>query len=598
MAVPRKETSKLLLSSTQSTTSDGKSSDRYSISTTAITSDEYYEVYCQPCDEDGARLPAKGYCSDCKEHLCRDCFIFHRKNKLSKHHTLLDAKSMPTSLQQPTTATNTATSDDLTTPCPEHSKEMIKFYCKDHKKLLCSVCVTLKHTTASCKVNYIPDISTQYVNSKEYHTKLKEMASFSEKYKKIIEDLKKLTAKSNSSLTEVLRDIRKFREEINQTLDEMERRAEDEAKLIQQSNENFLKTMETTHSDLMNSLSLSSNTIKELNTSDQANKLFVALKLAEKTIEESKRNIRHVQSTVVDEYDFKPNEAVLEGIEKEKSLGKLVPKRCPTQPIEMKPRKSSHQGQVNVKISQDKDGCQISGMVLLNPDTIIITDQVNSTVKMIDTSRYLVTDCLLLDSRPRDVTSIISTNVAVTIPSEQKVQFISTNIANKLTKKRAISVDGDCHGISCYRDKLIVSFFNPAKLQILDMDGNILTNIKETNFLRSPLHVATNNSSIFVSDWGMKSVTILSWKGEVIGSYGGMGFPSGLALSDVGTLFVCDNEKNVIEEIAEDCSIGNVVLKDIVSPYVVCWCAERKMLYYCCFTMNDKDDNFLHICKM
>jgi hypothetical protein len=58
-----------------------------------------------------------------------------------------------------------------------------------------------------------------------------------------------------------------------------------------------------------------------------------------------------------------------------------------------------------------------------------------------------------------------------------------------------------------------------------------------------------------------------------------MGFPSGLALSDDGTIFVCDNKKNVIEEIAEDCSAGTVVVKEIKSPYVVCWCAERKELY-------------------
>jgi DNA-binding beta-propeller fold protein YncE len=192
------------------------------------------------------------------------------------------------------------------------------------------------------------------------------------------------------------------------------------------------------------------------------------------------------------------------------------------------------------------------------------------------------------------VTNVTSTKIAVTLPKQQKVQFIST-LSNTLTKHYAIAVDGDCHGISCYQGKLVVSFYNPAKLQILDMDGKVLTKI--INIFRSPLHVATSSSSIFVSDWGTKSVTRLSWKGEVIGSYGGMGFPSGLALSDDGTIFVCDNMKNVIEEIAEDCSAGTVVVKEIKSPYVVCWCAERKELYYCCFTMNDKDDNFLQIYK-
>ncbi|XP_060561841.1 E3 ubiquitin-protein ligase TRIM33-like [Ruditapes philippinarum] len=199
-----------------------KGSKQFSSSTTSMASDEDLQVYCQPCDEEGTRLPALGYCTDCKEHLCKTCLTVHKKLKSSKHHTVLDATSMPKVLQQPSTSIHTSQSDDLTTPCFKHPQEMIKFYCNDHKKLLCSVCVTLEHQPTSCKVDYIPDISCNIIDSKEYQIILKTLNTTFDHYQQMVEDVKEMTGKSNRSLKDALEDIKKFRIEINQRLDELE----------------------------------------------------------------------------------------------------------------------------------------------------------------------------------------------------------------------------------------------------------------------------------------------------------------------------------------------------------------------------------------
>jgi hypothetical protein len=162
-----------------------------------------------------------------------------------------------------------------------------------------------------------------------------------------------------------------------------------------------------------------------------------------------------------------------------------------------------------------------------------------------------------------------------------------------------VKVGGYCHGISCYQGKLVVSFYNPT-VQILDMNGTILTTIDGKNIFKYPSFITCNRSSIYVSDWGMKTVTRLNWQGDVIGtcSYSGMSEPKGMSLSDDGTVFVCDNLRNVIEEISGDCSTGKVVLQDRKNPLAVCWCGETKKLYYSCFNLNEKYDNFLYIYKI
>ncbi|XP_045198981.2 uncharacterized protein LOC123553305 [Mercenaria mercenaria] len=577
----------------------GKKMPKTFSSSSTMGSDEDLKVFCQPCDRDGPRLPAHGYCVDCREHLCETCFIVHKRHTLSRHHTLLDKNSMPQSISS--VSVHPTQPDNFTKPCPKHAKEIIKFYCQNHKALLCSVCVTLEHTATSCKVNYIPDISCQVINSKEHQDILKAMDNVTEQCHKKSEDVKKITAKSNSSLTDVLADIKKFRTEINQRLDELERQAEDAAKTIQKENNKNLETVETICNDVTQSLKTSSDTIKHLNTSKQADKLFMELKLDEQMIKDYEKRVLHLAAYDVKEYNFKENKAISTLLDKESSLGtfaeKSLKQQSPPPGADKKSRQTTHQGKICVKTSKDKSICWISGMILLTPDLLIITDSDNKAVKIVDTSSQSVTDQLQLDAMPCDVTSVTSTELAVTLSHYYCIQFISVS-SNKLKKKQTLKVDGECYGLSYCQGKLVVSFQHPAKLQILDTNGTVLTTVKGENIFSRPEYVTTNTNYIYVSDWDIKTITRLNYQGEVIGSYGGITLPYGITLSDDGTVFVCDRQRSVIEEIAGDCSTGKVVLKDLNDPYAVCWCAETCKLYFSCFTGHEKQDNFLQVFKL
>ncbi|XP_053400427.1 uncharacterized protein LOC128557262 [Mercenaria mercenaria] len=570
------------------------------LATASTSSDEDLQVYCQPCDEEGPRRPAYGYCTDCQEHLCETCFKVHKKHKLSKHHILLDNESMPKTLQLSSTSDHTSMSADFRTPCPKHKREMIKFYCHDHKTLLCSVCVTLEHTVTSCKVNYIPDISAKVINSKEYHDILKVIDNITDQCHKMLEDVKKMTGNSNSSLADVLADIKTFRKEINQRLDELERQVEDAAKAIQQENAKNLKTTETTCDDVTKSLKTMFDSIKHLNTSKQADRLFMELKSAEKMIRYYENTIQHISAYDVEEYNFKPNEIISTLLET--SLGTLTKKtnkqtRPPPTSTSVKSRNTSHQGEICVKSSNDESRCYITGMILLTPDLLIITDKTNKAIKMVDTRSQSVTDKLQLDTEPSKVSSVTSTELAVTLTNKKNIQFISAS-SKKLTKKHTLNVDGECFGISCHEKKLVVTYLRPAKLQILDTNGTILTTIRGENIFTNPTFVTTNSSSIYVSDWNMKSIMRLNWQGEVIGRYKGMDEPKGIILSDDETVFACDQHRNVIEEISGDLSKGKVVLKDLKSPFALCWCAQTKKLYFSCFFTDTRYDNYLQIFRL
>ncbi|XP_060553393.1 E3 ubiquitin-protein ligase TRIM33-like [Ruditapes philippinarum] len=351
-----------------------KATKPFSSSPTSIGSDEDLKLYCQPCDRDGPRLPAHGYCTNCSEHLCKTCFTLHRRHTLSRHHTLLDKTNMPQTLSH----TTPRQPDNFTKPCPKHNIEMIKFYCKDHKALLCSVCVTLEHTVTSCNVNYIPDISGKTIDSTEYQDVLKDLNDMTERSSKILQDMKKMNDLSNKSLTEALTGILKFRKEINQRLDELERQVKKAAKVIQEDNSKNLKTVETACGDVFKSLKSSSDVIKHLNTSKQANDLFMELKHAEQMIKEYEQSVSKLSEFEVKEYNFEPNEVISNLLEKAKSLGTL---KCRKLSPGLKYRRCSQMDKICIETSQDRHNCYITGMTLLTPDLLIITDYVNRAIK-------------------------------------------------------------------------------------------------------------------------------------------------------------------------------------------------------------------------
>ncbi|XP_060590734.1 uncharacterized protein LOC132745776 [Ruditapes philippinarum] len=566
-----------------------KATKQFSSSTTSKGSDEDFKVYCQPCDRDGPRLLAHGYCTNCSEHLCETCFTVHRRHTLSRHHTLLNKTNMPQTMstvtpQQP---------DTFTKPCPKHNAKMIKFYCQDHKALFCSVCVTLNHTATSCKVNYIPDISGQTINSTEYHHILKDLNDMAERSSNILQDMKQLNGVSNKYLKEALTDIWIFRTTINQRLDEMVRQVKKAAKVIQEYNSKNLMNVETVCEEVSKSLKSSSDAIKHFNTSNQANDLFVELKHAEQMIKEHEHSVSKLSELEVKEYNFVPNVAILNLLAKEKSLGTLKGKILSPA---VKSRGCSQMDKISIKIARNRYDCWITGMTLLTPDLLIITDYANRATKMVDISKKSLLAQKKFKSHPFDVTSVSQNEVAVTLPLYHSIKFFSVS-RNNLKEKQTLYVHGQCHGISCHKDNIVVSYLNPGKVEILLTNGTVLQTLEDGNIFNNPEYITTSDTCIFVSDYTLKTVTKLNWQCEVTGKYDCTASPRGLAMSNAGTVFVCYYDNDTIEEISGDCSEGQVVVKDIKNPQAVYLSADTCTLYTSNWD-NTREDNFIKLFKI
>jgi len=99
-------------------------------------SDMLYDYNCHSCWEDGKNTEANHCCQDCAQCFCDVCIKLH--SKLLKRHAVLDRNDVDK------WSTDTALVGPLVR-CDNHMGEILKLYCRDHRRPCCSVCISVDH---------------------------------------------------------------------------------------------------------------------------------------------------------------------------------------------------------------------------------------------------------------------------------------------------------------------------------------------------------------------------------------------------------------------------------------------------------------------
>ncbi|CAG2200216.1 TRIM56 [Mytilus edulis] len=95
------------------------------------------EKMCESCKVNNKSEKARSLCTVCDEAFCSSCETYHKSFKISAKHPII-------SLEDVGTNEETVIVSSLIF-CEEHSGEIIKAYCVDHSKPICTLCATLSH---------------------------------------------------------------------------------------------------------------------------------------------------------------------------------------------------------------------------------------------------------------------------------------------------------------------------------------------------------------------------------------------------------------------------------------------------------------------
>ena len=105
-------------------------------------SEEDYPV-CDPCQLGETLLRADGYCVNCCEYLCVDCFNRHLRSKQFRQHELLGGKEMPKAVS------------GLDHTCPTYCDKGLEYFCQTCDQLECHVCRNAKHNECKDVINFL-----------------------------------------------------------------------------------------------------------------------------------------------------------------------------------------------------------------------------------------------------------------------------------------------------------------------------------------------------------------------------------------------------------------------------------------------------------
>ncbi|XP_052806467.1 uncharacterized protein LOC128235704 [Mya arenaria] len=95
-------------------------------------------IFCEPCQYDESFEEATGFCVTCSEYLCQTCCRDHKRNKVTRIHSLLKNDDIPADITPFTTIKKLST-------CKIHPNIDIAYECEDHEALVCVFCFTESH---------------------------------------------------------------------------------------------------------------------------------------------------------------------------------------------------------------------------------------------------------------------------------------------------------------------------------------------------------------------------------------------------------------------------------------------------------------------
>ena len=208
--------------------------------------------------------------------------------------------------------------------------------------------------------------------------------------------------------------------------------------------------------------------------------------------------------------------------------------------------------EIDMKVSSDKYNCWITGCCFIPGGELVLCDLSNSKIKMLHRSLSVV-DSLDLPGGPHDVAAVDNSNVIVTMPFEEQLQFIQVLPSLKLG--RTIDVDEECWGVAVAAGKIFVSFYNTGDkvgdIRVYDLDGKRLgINPDGSTMLRCPDYVAVGRSGdkIFVSECNTNTLSCLTSDGKLVYQYR-VDNLRGLFVDDNDNIIVCGRASNTVQAI-------------------------------------------------
>ncbi|XP_053390078.1 uncharacterized protein LOC128553000 [Mercenaria mercenaria] len=524
---------------------------------------------CDPCLTIGQHIKAHGFCIDCQEYLCMNCFECHQRTKASKDHQLVKSDT-----------DSGRGSNECTEKCHVHKKEALKFFCKNHEVLGCTDCMTMDHRT--CDLDYIPDKCEGIVDSEECRQIMRELDQKVKEIENIIQQATVKSSQVDSCRGNVVEEIIKFRKEINDHLDKIQKNIESDADERKSKDEQIIKSVLEKCTGVSSEMKEVQSRIQDSTSAKQDAQLYITIKRAKSKLSSDEINDARValEDTNVN-YVFERCE-YLQNILSNQVFGRLNDSTDATGPSLTVPfDRLTLTDSINVKTKSETDPKFITGCAVLSSHKVIIADFDNKTLNAIDTDSKVIKEMKKIDSEPWDIAVLPQDQIAVTIPGMSVINIMTT--ASKLSVVRITPVKGRCRSVTYHQDNIYVVCKNPTRILSMDIRGNVHRKILLDNKkFKEPRYIVIDKDStnIYVSEHSTNSVLCVTQTGEILSIFrhNDLCEPEGITLLDDASLLVCSYDNNAILHISVDFKQCQE-FASVEDPQSICCNYGQQMVY-------------------
>ncbi|XP_045183206.2 uncharacterized protein LOC123541717 [Mercenaria mercenaria] len=313
-------------------------------------SEEFVDIPCKPCEDEGKYTASNGLCQECEENMCSTCFRHHKKGKFCKDHVLLDHR-YGGSIQK-----GAGASDEGLEKCQQHLKELIKFYCPTHEQVGCGDCMILEHKP--CKVEYIPEKATNFKDSKSFESVVKDVKGCNNQSQECLSAIQLNRNVAETVHAKFIDDAEAFRDEIVNHVNKLTADICAQATDIKSKNIIVFGKLEKEATDISHEIISMEETLQS--QQDQPNKLFVASVQIKQKLKSLKEKLdENKKKNETTEYSFQRDNQLKNAVMRCNGLGLI--QHCPDkeQDIDAKlenslltPEKEAKQATVNIPKAQ------------------------------------------------------------------------------------------------------------------------------------------------------------------------------------------------------------------------------------------------------
>ena len=552
--------------------------------------DEWHDPFCDLCYEaDDLNVKAASFCDDCVQFMCNKCYKIHERLNAARGHVVKTGTAMPRSQ---------ADKPPRFSFCNEHPKHLKNQFCSVHKQLVCSLCSPLYHK--NCSTGSVEDVSKSISSSET-----------NDLYD-IVSDMKSNLESSLSAMKSNIDDLNGqktiMHKQAQELYDKMVSKAKkwfgDAQSEIDTHYQSQLSVLKQNHTRINNAVSRIESSLRQidiLRSKPIDAKLFLRIQDILSDMKQYQDDFKAPICNV--QLSFVPPKQIQEFLSSSYTLGsvKLDKSKCEiTIPEILYPVSSTKQSRAgpankvvaaagkresarqsvaltqlkgcklkryNIKLSDDKNDCWITGMAITNDSRRLLVDRCNSKVKLFSQDMKLLSS-LSLSDRPRDI-AVISDKEAVVTTINKSLVLLGIS-GSKMSINDTTRVPYDVDGISKYGEKLAVTSNNPntPSVKLIDKTGRVYwsmtTDDQGQSLFRNPLSVTCDieRNTVTVTDRMNKTLTVLNGDtGAVIKRRSLKDkSPRGVTTGSSGNIYVCYYNTHEVAELTGDLSEERILL--------------------------------------